>query len=48
MEPQVSIALPKGEHGEMEIISSTQWPTFTQVFFFKKAGSNLRDYIIST
>lgn len=35
MEPQVSIALPQKEHNEMEIISSTQWPTFAQVFLIK-------------
>ena len=39
MEPQVSIALPQKEHNEMEIISSTQWPTFAQVFLSN--GTNL-------
>lgn len=31
MEPQSCIAIPKGEDGEMEIISSTQNPTGVQV-----------------
>ena len=31
LETQASIAIPKGEHGEMEVISSTQNPTRTQI-----------------
>ena len=31
LETQASIAIPKGEHGEMEVISSTQNPTRTQM-----------------
>ena len=30
LETQATIAVPKGEHGEMELISSTQNPTGTQ------------------
>ena len=32
MEPQVSIAVPKRENNEMEIITSIQWPGRAQVF----------------
>lgn len=31
LETQVTIAVPKGEDGEMELFVSTQNPTFTQV-----------------
>lgn len=34
LETQVTIAVPKGEDGEMELFVSTQNPTFTQVSSF--------------
>ncbi|CAG0922743.1 unnamed protein product [Notodromas monacha] len=30
LEPQASLAIPKGEKGEMEIIATTQWPGLVQ------------------
>jgi len=31
LETQVCLAIPKGEDGEMEIFSATQYPAYTQV-----------------
>ena len=45
LEPQFSLALPKGEHDEMEIISSTQWPSKAQVMLCY-AGKQLQMHII--
>jgi xanthine dehydrogenase/oxidase len=33
MEPQVAIAMPKGEDGEMEIVAAIQNPADTQVLY---------------
>ena len=44
LETQASIAVPKGEDGEMELFVSTQNPTLTQVKILKQ---NSCDYIFS-
>ena len=44
LETQATIAVPKGEDGEMELFVSTQHPTLTQV---KILQQNSCDYIFS-